>query len=207
MTFFHYYLLLSFTRRVLALGWSGHIPFAAWIISILRPNIFVQLGTRSGNSYLAFCQSVADHGIGTKCYAVDTWQGDEHAGLYDKSVFNELKEYHQNHYAHFSNLLRMTFDEAADYFSEGSIELLHIDGFHTYEAVKHDFETWLPKLSPNAVVLFHDIIVRERNFGVWKLWEELCERYPFSFEFTHSYGLGVLHLSVDKCPSPNFGLV
>lgn len=178
--------------------WSGHIPFAAWIISIFRPRIFVELGTRSGTSYLTFCQSVAEHGLSTTCYAVDTWQGDEHAGFYDESVFNELKEYNQAHYARFSSLLRMTFDEAVAYFSDGSIELLHIDGLHTYEAVKHDFETWLPKLSPHAVVLFHDINVRERGFGVWKFWEELCERYPFHFEFMHSYGLGVVQLSPDN---------
>jgi O-antigen biosynthesis protein len=178
--------------------WSGHIPFAAWIISTLRPNIFVELGTRSGNSYLAFCQSVAEHGLSTKCYAVDTWQGDEHAGFYDESVFNELNEYHQIHYARFSCLLRMTFDEAVAYFSDGSIDLLHIDGLHTYEAVKHDFETWLPKLSPHAVVLFHDINVRERGFGVWRFWEELCERYPLHFEFVHSKGLGILQLSSER---------
>jgi len=182
--------------------WSGHIPFAAWIISIVRPNIFVELGTRSGNSYLTFCQSVAEHGLGTKCYAVDTWQGDEHAGFYNDSVFNELNKYHQAHYANFSNLLRMTFDEAVDYFSDGSVGLLHIDGLHTYEAVKHDFETWLPKLSPHAVVLFHDINVRERGFGVWKFWEELCECYPFHFEFMHAYGLGVLSITTDR-PSQN----
>ncbi len=180
--------------------WSGHIPFAAWVISILRPRIFVELGTRSGNSYLAFCQSVAEHGLSTKCFAVDTWKGDEHAGFYDDSVFNELNAYHQTHYARFSRLLRMTFDEAATYFSEGSIDLLHIDGFHTYDVVKHDFETWLPKLSPHAIVLFHDINVRERGFGVWKLWEELCERYPLHFEFAHSYGLGILQLSLDGAP-------
>lgn len=176
-------------------AWVGHLPFAAWLIKEVRPKMFVELGTHTGNSYFSFCQSIVESGIRCKCFAVDTWQGDEHAGWYNDEVFNTVNGYHQHHYAEFSRLLRMTFDDAVAYFSDQSIELLHIDGLHTYEAVRHDFDTWLPKLAPGAVVIFHDINVRERNFGVWKLWEELQSRYPNNLEFVHSHGLGVLQLN------------
>ena len=176
-------------------SWVGLLPFAAWLIQEVSPNMFVELGTHSGNSYFSFCQAVAQAGLSSRCYAVDTWRGDEHAGEYGEEIFAAVSAHHEEHFAQFSRLMRMTFDEAAGYFPDQSIDLLHIDGLHTYDAVRHDFETWLPKLAPGAVVLIHDTNVRERNFGVWRLWEELRERYPNNLEFVHSHGLGVLQLS------------
>jgi cephalosporin hydroxylase len=176
-------------------AWVGHLPFATWVIEQISPKIFVELGTHSGNSYFTFCQSVLETGIASKCYAVDTWQGDDHAGIYSNDIFKKVSDYHQANYAGFSRLLRMTFDDALEYFADGSIDLLHIDGLHTYDAVRHDFETWLPKLAPGAIVMLHDTNVRERNFGVWKLWEELQSNYSNNLEFLHSHGLGVLQLN------------
>jgi predicted O-methyltransferase YrrM len=175
-------------------SWCGHLPFAAWLIKQQRPALLVELGTHTGNSYFTFCQAAQEEGIAVKCYAVDTWQGDEHAGIYGQEVFEQVHVHNQDFYSGFSRLLRMTFDDAANYFADGSIDLLHIDGLHTYEAVKHDFDTWLPKLAPGAIVLFHDINVRERGFGVWQLWDELKERYAEHHEFVHSHGLGVLRI-------------
>ncbi|MGH8076069.1 MAG: class I SAM-dependent methyltransferase [Lysobacter sp.] len=178
-------------RAVPASAWLGHIPLAGWIVEAARPRMLVELGTHLGASYFALCQAVQESGLDTRCYAVDTWQGDEHAGQYGEEVFNSVADHHRNNYEGFSKLIRMTFDEACRYFDDNSIDLLHIDGLHTYDAVRHDFETWLPKMSSRGVILLHDTNVRERDFGVWKLWSELRDRYP-SFEFSHTHGLGVL---------------
>jgi glycosyltransferase involved in cell wall biosynthesis len=171
-------------------AWWGHVPFAHWFVATIQPRIVVELGTHNGVSFAAFCEAMQRRTIAGRCYAIDTWKGDEHAGFYEDSVFHDLNDFNQARYGSFSELIRLTFDEALPYFADGSIDLLHIDGLHTYEAVKRDFENWLPKLSDRGVVLLHDTNVREREFGVWKLWVELRERFP-SFEFLHGHGLGI----------------
>lgn len=183
--------LITPARLVWPGSWVGHIPFSSWLVDALKPRVLVELGTHTGNSYNGFCQAAVAQSIELRAFAVDTWIGDKHAGKYDNNVFLNLKEYHEPLYGQFSTLLRMTFDEALSRFDNGTVDLLHIDGLHTYEAVRHDFESWLPKLSNCGIVLFHDTEVYREDFGVHKLWSELSLRYP-NFNFKHSNGLGVL---------------
>lgn len=172
-------------------AWLDHGPFAFWLIETLKPRTLVELGTHGGYSYFAFCQAIKKLGLETRSYAVDHWKGDEHAGHYEEDIFKRVSSHNEAHYASFSRLVRATFDEAVEHFEDGSVDLLHIDGRHFYDDAVHDYETWRPKLSDRAVVLFHDTNVREQGFGVFKLWAELKDKFP-SFEFLHGHGLGVL---------------
>lgn len=181
------------TPRLLtgAESWQAHIPVAFLLVELLRPNIYVELGTFRGDSYCAICQAVDLLGLATRCYAIDTWAGDEHTGPYGRTVLDELKAHHDPLYSRFSRLIRSTFDEALQHFADGTVDLLHIDGYHTYDAVRHDFETWQPKLDTAGVVMFNEINVRERDFGVWRFWEEISAKYPHA-SIAHGNGLGIL---------------
>jgi GT2 family glycosyltransferase/predicted O-methyltransferase YrrM len=173
------------------MSWRQHVPFAMLLVDLVRPRTLVELGVHYGDSYCSFCQAVAELRLATACYGVDTWKGDPHASYYGPEVLADLAAHHNSLYGGFSHLMQSTFDEALKHFGDGTIDILHIDGYHTYEAVKHDFEAWLPKMSPRGVVLLHDINEKQRDFGAWKVWDEIKVRYPH-FEFMHCHGLGIL---------------
>lgn len=170
--------------------WHQHIPFAFALIEMLRPRTYVELGVFRGDSFCAMCQAIDSLRLQTTCVAVDTWSGDIHTGHYADAVYDDIFTYVRERYAAFATLWRMTFDNAVGEVEDGSIDLLHIDGTHTYDAVRHDFDNWLSKLSPRGVVILHDVNEHQENFGVYRLWDEISQRYP-SCAFLYGHGLGV----------------
>jgi hypothetical protein len=172
-------------------AWTTHLPFACWLVAATRPRAVAELGVHVGVSFCTFAEEMARQGIEGTCLGVDTFSGDAHAGRYDGSVLDRLRAHHDPRYGRFSRLLPATFDQALAEVPDGSLDLLHIDGLHTYEAVRHDYESWAPKLSPRGVVLFHDTEERRADFGVWRFWAEVSAGRPH-FGFLHGHGLGVL---------------
>jgi hypothetical protein len=163
------------------------------LMRILRPSVYVELGVHNGASFFAACQAVVQEGLKTHCVAVDHWGGDPHAGIFDDAVFTAFDKILSSSYSGFASYIRKDFDSAAKDFDDATIDLLHIDGFHTYEAVKKDFETWLPKLSSRGVILFHDVNEYRGSFGVWRFWQEIEATHPGRTRFLgNDHGLGIL---------------
>ncbi len=188
-------------------AWGEHIPFLFSLISFLKPRRFVELGVHNGGSFLAACQAVSYGNIVCECVAVDNWIGEHHAGFHSSDVFSSFLS-NLGRYSNFGGYIRSDFNQAAEQFEDGSIDLLHIDGFHSEEAVQNDFDTWLPKMSDIGVIIFHDTNEFRAGFGVWRFWHAIREKYPY-LEFGHCHGLGVLAVgknSAFRQNIPSFGV-
>jgi len=184
-------------------SWTGHIPFAFYLMAVLRPARVVELGVFAGNSLFAFAQAAHKLGHPARISGVDTWESDPHSGGYDGAAVYQMVLEQQARYPDRVELHQASFDQARAAFAPESVDLLHIDGYHHYEAVSHDFLTWRETLTRAGVVLFHDIAVRRDDFGVWRFWGEIKREYgpEQTLEFTHSNGLGVLLLApADRYP-------
>ncbi len=177
--------------------WNGHRLFGYDLVRFLRPERVVELGTYWGTSFFSFCQAVKDEGLATELIAIDTWEGDEHTGAYENDAYENVQETLLKCFPDIHvNLMRQRFEDAVQQIDDNSIDLLHIDGFHTYEAVSNDYTSWLPKLRDNGVVIFHDI-ADSCDYGSVTFWHQLRENLP-GFSFQHSWGLGVLFPKGDK---------
>ena len=177
--------------------WSGHRRFAYDYVRNVRPAVITELGSFYGCSAFAFQQAILDGKLDTVFTAVDTWQGDaftrEDYREPIREVYEEVRRacYGDIH----ARSLCMRFEEAADLFTDGSIDLLHIDGSHRYEDVRHDYMTWKDKVSPSGAIFFHDVgpdLLLGRETGSSRFWRELQKDHPLTLEFPFSCGLGIL---------------
>ena len=173
-------------------GWAGHKYFIYDFIRNIKPKIIVELGTHNGTSFFSMCQAVKDEKLPTKLTAIDTWKGDRHSGFYDNSIFNNVNKIKSTYYRKLKiRLLRKTFNQAVANFKDKTIDILHIDGLHIYEAVKNDYNNWFPKVKDDGFIILHDICEKTKDFGVYILWEELKKKFG-TLQFYHSSGFGIL---------------
>jgi MMP 1-O-methyltransferase len=113
----------------------------------------VEIGSWKGRSttWLASGARLAGHGV----YAIDPHRRSrEYPEAETEAEF--LANLARNGLAAVVEPLVMTSDDAAARIA-GPVELLFIDGDHSYEAVRRDAELWLPRLIDGGTVMFHDV--------------------------------------------------
>jgi len=91
-----------------------------------------------------------------------------------------------------------TREKVRELFSGRKIDLLFIDGDHSYEGVKKDFELYSPLVAAGGMIAFHDIVdgAEVSVGGVPRFWRELKQN-RHHLEFVKSWqqggwGIGVL---------------
>jgi predicted O-methyltransferase YrrM len=137
-------------------GWlseaQGRALFEAAAAATGRGAI-VEIGSWKGRStaWLAAGAKLA----GRRVYAID-----RHSGAREDPAAHTLADFLHNieraGVRHAVEPLVMSSAEAAVVVN-GPVELLFVDGDHSYEGVKRDAEIWLPRIVEGGVVMFHDV--------------------------------------------------
>ena len=166
-------------------AWKGHRSFSEWLVTYLRPQTVVELGVDYGYSSFCFATALQKNRRG-KIYSIDNFQGDKHTSFRNTKqiVVNHMNSHQLNH----MEIIEKDFDTVAKTWNM-PIDILHIDGLHTYEAIKNDYLTWSRFVKNSGVILLHDVCVYHSDFGVHKFFGEINENKLY---FEHSSGLGII---------------
>jgi predicted O-methyltransferase YrrM len=163
-----------------------------------KPEIVIEIGTATGGTLFLFCRTAAAN---AKIISVDL-PGGRFGGGYQSwriPLYKAFKLPQQQLY-----LLRAdshnedTLQRVLRILNGGKIDLLFIDGDHSYNGVKMDFEMFSPLVGDNGLIALHDIVAHPAEIGceVDKLWKELKNKFE-SDEFVSNwsqrgYGIGIL---------------
>jgi predicted O-methyltransferase YrrM len=147
-------LAFLFTSTVLAHGVASlRLDEAAYLYRLIgesHPRTVVEIGRFRGGSTLLLAAALEDGVLHS--YDIDTRQGRSGAEL-DEELIAALERYGLRDRVR----LHVADSRTADP-PEAAIDLLFIDGDHSEEGVRADFEHWRPRLADGGHVLFHDAV-------------------------------------------------
>jgi predicted O-methyltransferase YrrM len=166
------------------LGDSAYLLYG--LVRSLKPNVVVEIGSARGRSTCFIGTGLKENGTG-KLYAIDphtstAWNDIDSVDTYDLLKSNLQKLKLQDHV----DILRQTSDVAASGWNK-PIDLLFIDGDHSYDGAMRDWELFSPFVQPFGSVIFHDTLwdlkpdpkYARADMGVPRVVEELREAgYP-----------------------------
>jgi Methyltransferase domain len=107
-------------------------------------------------------------------------------GYFGADPDSALQTAYENVCARFRNnpdveILRLDIADAAERFENGSIDIIYLDGTHTYEHVLQDLIRWFPKLAPGGLFICNDFfesaLASRQNIGVISAFVTFSKRF------------------------------
>jgi len=170
-------------------------------VSACQPSVILEIGTAKGATLLGWCRIAS-----SKVISVDL-PGGIHGGGYPaikQSLYREFVADRPEvslHLIQADSHVLATRKLAEEKLDGAPIDVLFIDGDHSYAGVRADFELWSPLVRPGGLVLFHDILPHKHvaHCEVDQLWNELKSQYRHE-EFIANpeqgwAGIGVIEMS------------
>jgi cephalosporin hydroxylase len=142
----------------------------------LQPKIVVEIGTKYGGTFKIWNEITQGKKI-----SIDLVEG-IHGGV-SREEYDSRNQSFKSIYGDDCIFLegnsheQSTYDKLVDALNGNLIDFLFIDGDHTYEGVKQDYEMYSRLVSEGGWIAFHDINDterhRQRDVYVGRLWDEL----------------------------------
>ena len=144
-----------------------------------NPKVIMEIGTAMGGTLFSFCKLAKENVL---IISLDLPEGPFGGGysewkipFYKAFIKGEQKLYLLRKDSH----KQETLEEVKKVLGCKLIDSLFIDGDHTYDGVKKDFEMYSQLVLKGGIIALHDIAIHppETNIFVHDFWEELKNQY------------------------------
>jgi predicted O-methyltransferase YrrM len=158
---------------------------------------FLEIGTSNGGTLFAVSRVIDDNAT---IVSIDL-SYDKLWGIFNIKLYNYLGKKEQKlHFFELDSHNLNTLSKIKSIFNNEDIDLLFIDGDHSYDGVKMDFEMYSPLVKKGGIIAVHDIAIhsQESSCEVKRFWDEIKEKYNY-IEYINNpkqgcCGIGVLKL-------------
>lgn len=148
-------------------------------ISKLKPKVIVEIGTFKGGTLFLLSRFSSNSAL-IISLDLPTWNIKGGYGYLRNKLYKSFRLKDQKLYLLAKNSHKSsTLNEVKNILNKRKIDVLFIDGDHTYNGVKQDFNMYCPLVKKDGLIVFHDIVVHQakENCHVNEFWNEIKEKY------------------------------
>jgi predicted O-methyltransferase YrrM len=144
-------------------------------VARLRPRNAMEIGSYLGGTLFLFCRLAHPD---ARILSVDMYRGN-FGGARKLIYYSFVSKAQKLHVIHGDSHSATTQSRIVRKLGPAMLDFLFIDGDHSYEGVKRDFEMYSPLVRPGGMIAFHDIVAHppEAQCHVKDFWDEVKQRY------------------------------